>query len=198
MNSSKNKMILSALDLLRRSGIAGASINQVIGASGAPVGSLYHHFPGGKVELVSAALKEAEVSVGAILQSIFSQPVALEQKVKTLFAATGRESEANAFSKSCPVAAVTLDITEDTAELRAVCQTIFHTWHRLIAAGLTEVPTAQRLEVAELIVTTLEGALIVSRAAASKEPLVRVGAWLAEMMAIKFPSKPSHRLFKAK
>jgi TetR/AcrR family transcriptional regulator, lmrAB and yxaGH operons repressor len=193
MSTSKSKMIFAALDLLRRSGIAGASIGQVIGGSGAPVGSLYHHFPGGKLELVRAALKEAESGIGAILQSIFGQPVPLEQKVKTLFSATGRETEANAFAKSCPVAAVTLDINEDTEDLREVCQRIFQTWHRTIAAGLAEVPTAQRLEVAELIITTLEGALIVSRAAATKEPLMRVGAALAEMLAVKFPIKPHGR-----
>jgi len=186
-------MVFSALDLLRRSGIAGASIHQIIGGSGAPVGSLYHHFPGGKLELVRAALNEAESGIGAILQSIFGQAVPLEQKVKTLFSATGRETEANAFAKSCPVAAVTLDLNEDTEDLREVCQRIFQTWHRTIAAGLEEVPPTQRLEVAELIITTLEGALIVSRASATKEPLMRVGAALAEMLAVKFPVKPRGR-----
>ncbi len=196
MTTSKAKMVSAALDLLRRSGIAGASINQVIGGSGAPVGSLYHHFPRGKLELVRAALKEAEGSIGAILQSIFAQPVPLEQKVKTLFSATGRETEANAFTKSCPVAAVTLDTNEDTEDLRDVCQGIFQSWLRTVAAGLEEVPPAQRLEVAELIVTTLEGALIVSRAAATKAPLIRVGTSLAEMLTIKFPAKPRHGLSK--
>ena len=41
-------LILTTLDLLRRGGLSGAGINQVVAASRAPKGSVYHYFPWGK------------------------------------------------------------------------------------------------------------------------------------------------------
>lgn len=190
MSTAKDKIVIAALDLLRRSGLAGAGINQVIDASGAPKGSLYHYFPGGKLELVARALRQAEEVIGASLQNIFGQPVSLAQKVETLFTTTARKTEANAFTKSCPVAAVVLDIEPDMQQLRDVCEQILQNWQRIVAAGLDEVPDRQRQGIAELILATMEGALILSRATASKEPIVRAGTWLAEMLALKFPSTP--------
>ena len=45
--------------LLAQKGVQGTSFMDVLEATGAPRGSLYHHFPGGKDELVLAAMDEA-------------------------------------------------------------------------------------------------------------------------------------------
>src|SRR6059036_545355 len=105
MGTPKDRMIASTLDLLRHSGLAGAGVNQVIDASGAPKGSLYNYFPGGKLQLVTTALKEAESAIGASLASIFSQRLPLAKKVITLFNSVARNAEADSFTRSCPVAA---------------------------------------------------------------------------------------------
>ena len=55
----KQRMIEKAVVLLARKGLQGASFSEVLEASGAPRGSLYHHFPGGKSELVLAGMNEA-------------------------------------------------------------------------------------------------------------------------------------------
>jgi AcrR family transcriptional regulator len=181
--SSRAKMILATLDLLRGSGLTGAGINPIVEASGAPKGSVYHFFPAGKNQLVTAALKEAERAVGEGFRNVFSQSAPLTQKVRTLFSATATRIDASAFTKGCPVAAVTLDIDDESEELRTVCQGVFATWCEIIAAGLDEVPTAQRREVAQFILAALEGALILARARATKDPLLQIGALLANTLA---------------
>src|ERR1700748_498529 len=55
----KQRMIEQAVILLARKGLQGTSFSEILQASGAPRGSLYHHFPGGKDELVLAALEHA-------------------------------------------------------------------------------------------------------------------------------------------
>jgi TetR/AcrR family transcriptional repressor of lmrAB and yxaGH operons len=182
-------MILATLDLLRGSGLAGAGINPIVDASGAPKGSVYHFFPAGKHQLVTAALKEAERAVGEGFRAIFGQSAPLSQKVRTLFTATGTRIEATEFTKGCPVAAVTLDIDDESEELRTVCRGVFATWCEIIAAGLDEVPAAQRHEVAQLILAALEGALILARARVSKDPLLQTGALLANIVASAFARK---------
>ena len=71
-----------------------------------------------------------------------------------------------------------------------VWRTVFTSWEDIIAAGLDEVPKAKRREIAELILATLEGALILSRAAATKEPLLRAGRSLGEVLAGKSGAAP--------
>src|SRR5258708_35337993 len=50
-------MVLSALYLIAECGVQGTSIADVLERSGAPRGSVYHHFPGGKDEIVGAAME---------------------------------------------------------------------------------------------------------------------------------------------
>lgn len=176
-------MILATLDLLRGSGLAGAGINPIVEASGAPKGSVYHFFPAGKAQLVTAALKEAERAVGEGFRNIFDQSAPLSQKVRTLFSVTATRIEASEFTRGCPVAAVTLDIDDESEELRTVCRGVFAKWYEIIAAGLDEVPAAQRGEVAQLILAALEGALILARAGATRDPLLQTGSLLAKTLA---------------
>jgi AcrR family transcriptional regulator len=121
-------MILATLDLLRQAGLAGTGLSQMLAASGAPKGSLYHYFPGGKHELTTAALKEADRGVGEGLRALFHRPLPLASKVASLFAGAAERLETNQFTRGCPVAAVTLDIDQDSDELRAVCRGIFDNW----------------------------------------------------------------------
>lgn len=185
-------MILATLDLLRGSGLAGAGINPIVQASGAPKGSVYHFFPAGKNQLVTAALKEAERAVGEGFRNIFGRSGSLSQKVRALFSATATRIATSRFTQGCPVAAVTLDIGEDSEELRAVCRGVFATWCEVIAAGLDEVPEAQRRNAAQLILAALEGALILARATARKDPLRQTGALLADTLAL-VATRPSDR-----
>lgn len=186
-------MVLATVELLRQSGLAGAGINQVVEASRTPKGSVYHYFPRGKHELVATALREAERIIGDRFRRVFEQSVPLGQKVRALFTATGATLDANAFTKSCPVAAVTLDLTADSAALREVCEGVFDAWLETIAAGLEEVGPAERLAVASLILVTLEGALILSRARGTQRPLMDSGTRLAELLELRYQPSPSPR-----
>src|SRR5690242_15088521 len=141
---TKAKMILATLDLLRASGLSGAGINNIVEAGGAPKGSVYHFFPAGKHALVTAALREAEQSVGGAFRAIFTQTVPVSEKVQMLFHATAERLEASGFLEGCPVAAVTLDLDESSAELRPVCEAVFRTWRGIIAGGLDGVPEHRR------------------------------------------------------
>jgi TetR/AcrR family transcriptional repressor of lmrAB and yxaGH operons len=177
--TSKTRMILATLDLLRGSGLSGAGINQVVTASGAPKGSVYHFFPAGKHALVAAALYEAEHAVGEGLRAIFSRRVPLPHKIRRLFETTAARLHASRYLKGCPVAAVTLDIDDDAEALRAICWRVFITWRDIIATGLHDVPPSDRRDVAQLILAALEGAMVLARAHAMPEPLERTGALLA-------------------
>jgi len=55
-SDARQKMIQSAVTLLATRGLDGTAFSDVLAHSGAPRGSIYHHFPDGKDQLVSEAL----------------------------------------------------------------------------------------------------------------------------------------------
>jgi len=146
--------------------------------------------------LPPVALEEAERGIGQWFRQVFHQRKAIARKIESLFGDAAKNVEASAFMKGCPVAAVTLDLDRDSERLRDVCRTIFMTWQDIIASGLDEVPKAKRREVAELILAALEGALILARTEATKDPLLRAGKALGGVLTRKFKtdlSRPMRR-----
>jgi TetR/AcrR family transcriptional repressor of lmrAB and yxaGH operons len=169
--------------------LSGAGINQVISASRAPKGSVYHYFPEGKRQLVIEALREAERTVGENFSEVFHGTAGVAEKVRTLFTKTAAALEANKFAKGCPIAAVTLDLDRKSEALRDVCREVFDHWVELIARGVNDVPQDERRPVAQLILATLEGGLILARARGGHAPLLESGNSLATVLEDRFPGR---------
>src|SRR6202021_3412766 len=52
----RDRMVRSAGQLIRRKGVSGTGMREIVTEADAPRGSLQHYFPGGKEELISDAL----------------------------------------------------------------------------------------------------------------------------------------------
>ena len=55
MASTRERMVVSTALLIREKGARATSIDDVLAHSGAPRGSVYHHFPGGREQLLREA-----------------------------------------------------------------------------------------------------------------------------------------------
>ena len=188
---------MAALDLLRESGLSGAGINSVIAASGAPKGSLYHYFPRGKAELVTTALRYAERDLVEGLRTAFGSDTTVGAKIRAFFRAKAAGMKANGFTRGCPVAAVTVDLDSGAAEIAQVCAGIFDACRDAVAEGLHEVPARERRVVADLILATLEGAMILVRAQASPRPLHDVADALAAALDARFARATTNQRARA-
>ena len=67
---TRQRMIEATALLLRRGGMGAASFTDVLAASGAARGAIYHHFPDGKVELTREAVVWTGNRVKANLTSL--------------------------------------------------------------------------------------------------------------------------------
>src|SRR2546428_9746694 len=54
---SRERMVRSAASLIRTRGVNATSFSEVLADSGAPRGSIYHHFPNGKEQLAADAIR---------------------------------------------------------------------------------------------------------------------------------------------
>src|SRR3954463_2840697 len=68
--STRARMVSAAAESLRRHGMAGTSFTEVLTASGAARGAIYHHFNGGKAELIGEAVAVTGAGVTGALASL--------------------------------------------------------------------------------------------------------------------------------
>jgi AcrR family transcriptional regulator len=140
----------------------------VLEASGAPRGSLYHHFPGGKEELVLAALRAASDRAMDVLNRLEGRPAT--DIAHTFFELWRMVLSKSNFEAGCSVVAVT--IASDAPALLEQSAEIFRTWRTRLAELLTEggVPAERALALSATLIAASEGAVILSRAERSFEP----------------------------
>ena len=178
-SDSRQKMIESAAVLLAMRGLDGTSFNDVLARSGAPRGSIYHHFPDGKDQLVDAAIALAGDRALQVLDAVVGHP---PRDVTAFFLDIWRAVlQRSGLRAGCAVLAVT--VATDSADLLDHAAAIFRAWRdrlaELYVVGGVAQNAAARL--AATVVAATEGAVVVSRAERSMDAFELVAAQLLEM-----------------
>jgi len=191
---SRQRMIEATTALMRGSGLGGAGINEVVRASAAPKGSLYHFFPGGKEQLVSEALAAYSLSSQRFIDTAMKGARSDRLKIHRLFEAFARRVEEGEYAKSCAFGTVCLDLEPNQQALREIVEQAFETWAALIARHLDLGSAARSRSFAKLVLATIEGAYIMARAERSGRAFREAGRWLGQMLASQSPrSSPKSR-----
>ena len=183
----KQTMIERTAVLLAKKGLQGASFSEILEASGAPRGSLYHHFPGGKDELVLAALEHAGSQALDLLDRLSGKPA---REVAEAFLSLWRTVLARSdFSAGCAVVAVT--VAAESEDLRARAAEILRSWRERLTILFAEsgMPRKKARAVATSLVAACEGAVILARAERSFEPFDLVAAKQLAMIDAAVKSK---------
>ena len=177
MLTTRDKILRSAQTLLAQSGLSGAGLNPLIAASGSPRGSLYHYFPQGKEQWVDEALRAySDYFLQACSQQLAAAPT-VGAGIEALLRHLARQLEKTGFSGGCPVGAVILDLDADTPDLRLSCQQIVTAWQAGLASCFTGLEPGRQAELAQFVVMTMEGALMLARLQQNSSPL-HTAAWL--------------------
>jgi TetR/AcrR family transcriptional repressor of lmrAB and yxaGH operons len=194
---TRDRMIDATVAALRRHGVAGMSFTEILASSGAARGAIYHHFPGGKAQLVAEAAARNGADVRTHLAGL---PADSPSAVVDAFLALIRPVVAAAADGcGCAVAAATLGAdpaanpaadlavpsapgTDDDA-LRRVAAAAFSSWTEELAGRLASagMPPAEAADLATTLVALLEGAQILCRAAGTLEPFERAARTAATL-----------------
>lgn len=164
----KQRMIERTAVLLAKKGLQGTSFSEVLEASGAPRGSLYHHFPGGKDELVLAALRATADQALAVLNAAAGRSaIDVARSFIALWRTVLSRSD---FGAGCAVVAVT--VAAETPALLDTAAASFRGWRSRLADLLAEggVAEGEAPRLAVSLIAACEGAVILARAEKSFEP----------------------------
>ena len=179
--STREAILTAAAELMRHRGYAAVGMKDIAAASGAPIGSLYHHFRGGKVQIVREALVNAGAAYALLIPSIVDGYTDLGAAIEAVFTQAAEDMAGTGYANMCPVASVAAEIADTVEELRRTSAAVFHSW---VEAGTAYfagrgLDAASAREVTFALIGALEGAFVLARSMRTTEPLLAAGRALA-------------------
>ena len=176
----RERMVASAVNLLARRGLQSTSFSEVLEDSGAPRGSVYHHFPGGKEQMIGSALGVAGDRAIELLDRKAGAPA---EEIASWFLHIWREVLIRGkFEAGCAVLAVA--VAADSPDLLDQTARVFRTWRQRLAELLEQggLRAADAARFAALLVASSEGAVVLARAEQSLEPFDLVAEQLVDQV----------------
>ena len=194
VSNPRERMVVSAALLIRERGAQATAISNVLKHSGAPRGSAYHYFPGGRMQL----LEEATDYAGAYIAGKISAARGGVELLDDLTDMYRQQLIRSDYRAGCPIVAVTVeagdpDNAERTTKVIERAAAAFALWtdligQRLVAEG---VAASRAEELAMLVTTSIEGAIIVARASRDVKPLDLVQRQLRTMLHAEMAERKS-------
>jgi AcrR family transcriptional regulator len=182
-SATRQKMLLTSVELLRERGAGGVTVDAVLSRSQSPRGSVYHHFPGGRGEIISEALRLAGDTISGIIeQATDLGSLGALRRFGKLWQKLLLDSDFNA---GCPVVSVAVGGSADDQHLQPAVADIFQRWHQALAEAIIAdgVDTRRARRLATMAVAAIEGAIVLCRVQRSTAPLNDVIAELESLIA---------------
>jgi TetR/AcrR family transcriptional repressor of lmrAB and yxaGH operons len=166
LSVARESLINAACELFRARGYEGVGVAELLEKSGAPRGSLYFHFPGGKEEIGVEAVRRVGESVAEQFRGLHESGVDMNTFIDRVFATTAKTVKDRCFEASCPIAATAAGLGKHNPQLAEAVRDMFTSWEReiTVAAVARGMKPKNAAEFATAMLTCIEGALIVSKA----------------------------------
>ena len=182
----RERIVLSAAQLVRIHGVAATGMRDVVANAEAPRGSLQHYFPGGKDQLIAEAVAWAgDYAARRVARVAAKLEDPTPGKLFEAMAAQWRgEFTTAGFDAGCPLVATVADTAATSDDLREAVGNAFDGWQRPVAATLEKlgVPPGRSSSLAVLMLSALEGAIVLARAHRDVAPLDTVVAELRPLL----------------
>jgi TetR/AcrR family transcriptional regulator, lmrAB and yxaGH operons repressor len=172
---TRTKMLVSAAEVMRERGAAGVTIDAVLARSGAPRGSVYYHFPEGRNQILSEALRYSGDSITATIDA------AADHGARTLLREFielwERLLTDGDFLAGCPVVAAAISSDESDQDLTSEAGTILGRWCTALTRAFAKdgFDDDDAASLAVMSISALEGGIVLARSTRSVRPLSQVG-----------------------
>ena len=187
----RERLISSAVELMRRHGVAGTSIADLLAHSGVSRRSIYLHFPDGKNELITTSVSQAGDTMASMIEDLVAD-MRPDDALSAFIAFWKHVLEGSDFAAGCPIAAAAYG-GQDSPQAREQADVVFTRWRRLLAPRLVahgaEEAAAESL--ATTTVAAVEGAVMLCLAARDTAPLDQVHSQLNALLRAQTGLTPS-------
>ena len=169
---TRSRMIHAAAELFRQRGYHATTFSDVVRESGAPRGSTYFHFPGGKQELAREAIARAGDEIEELVAQAARHADDPGSLVRALAQLLASRLERSGYQSGCAIATTVLELAPRDEEFSADFASVFARWRAALVTRFEPLGIApdRAAVLADLTISAFEGALVLSRAARSIEP----------------------------
>ncbi|MEU3465925.1 TetR/AcrR family transcriptional regulator [Streptomyces sp. NPDC006733] len=190
-SDSRDRMVISAAALLREYGASATSIDRVLAHSGAPRGSVYHHFPGGRTQLIEEAVGLAGDFIAGVFDAVLQTDDPVEG-VDAFFVLWRERLVDSDYRAGCPIVAVAVEANDDAPQLARSAAAVFARWTEALAVLLQRGGlTAERSRrLGAFIIAAVEGAVVMCRAERSTAPIEAAAAEIHDLLVHALRDRP--------
>ncbi len=180
----RETLIATAMSLFRKQGYTGTGLAEILSESGAPKGSLYHYFPDGKEAVGEAALHLATEEGGRFLRAMMTAIDDPALLLRTYAAGAAEALSSSGFRDGCPIATIALEAAPSSNRLCTAAEQAFGRWSGALARYLGRVgfPPDRAAELADFIIASFEGSLILARVRQDTTAITRAADEVARLI----------------
>lgn len=179
----RQAIVTAAATLFRRQGYAGTGLNDIVARSGAPKGSLYHYFPGGKAAIGEAAVRQAGALVEKTLVRLAEEAPDAAGLIRTYAGWLVHWMAQSGWRDGCPIATTLLETAAEEAAIAEAGRAVMAGWIEAIAARLERDGRApdEARRLAGFGISALEGALLRARVEHGAGPIEEAAEMLVRL-----------------
>ncbi|MFE0154437.1 TetR/AcrR family transcriptional regulator [Nonomuraea sp. NPDC059007] len=183
---TRTRIVRAAAELLQRQGYEGASVKPIAKAAGASVSSVYHFFPGGKQELAVEALRHGAAEYADLLSQGMATSADPAEGVAACAHLMVSSLKTSSWVDGCPVAVTALETVGRVPGIQQAAEEALAHWQQLVSTSIqaSGVPADTADELASTVISTLEGAELLSRVRRDALPLLRAADHLSQLVRL--------------
>ena len=180
---TRDRILDAAIRLLRRQGYTATGIKQIVAEGNAPLGSVYHYFPGGKEQIGIEAVERSGERIRATIAGA-AHASDLPAAINAYFVHNAERLRDSDYQRGCPIATVALETASDIEPIRRACEAAFAGWQATLTQVFTDagIAAADAGPLATFVLSSYEGALTMSRALRDIQPMLTSGAAVASVL----------------
>lgn len=184
-SDTRDRLVRATSRLLRNQGYGATGLNQVMTEADAPKGSMYFHFPGGKVELAAAAVDRFAERQSVLMRRFLDEHDTVSDAVSAIFDAYVDAMVRTGYTQGCAVATVALDAAAAHDELADATGRAFADWITVLAEALEaegrDAAEAHRL--ATFVIACIEGVVVMAKGTRTTEAITTTREMLRDIVA---------------
>jgi AcrR family transcriptional regulator len=182
-SDARDKALATAETLFRSQGFAATGLAQIIGESGAPKGSFYFHFPGGKDQLAAEIIASFSARVVAgIAAAARATPDNAAAFIGLLCAGTAAEMRESDYALGCALQNIAGERAPHDPRLTPMLQDGFEAWVGAIAGHLKDCGIVDPRPLAQALIAALEGGRSLARAGRSDAVFAAIAGSFTAML----------------
>ena len=184
MNTTRDQIIQATCDLLENQGYHATGLNEIVKESGAPKGSIYYYFPGGKEDIAAESVLFAGRAVAERIRTQLAEKDDPAEAVQTLLETIAHYVEVSGFRSGGPWTIVASETATSSEKLNLICREAYGLMlqafeEKFLSAGFS---LERAANLAWVVTSSSEGGIILSRTYHSGDPLRRVALAMANLI----------------